>query len=173
MWRLVQSKAQQRWLWQAIDHLSGVGLAYAFGSRADKVFVELKKLLRPFGLAHFSTDGVGVYERHLPAAAHPIGKTNPQQVERKHLTLRTRIKRLYRTTKGWHTRVVTLSETKSLSERFFAPLRMIRPRGCTIKCTNVLWSDLARRTLCFSKSVFMPDTVIGLCVNRYEFGTPI
>ncbi len=125
MWRLVQSKAQQRWLWQASDHLSGVGLAYAFGSRADKVFVELKKLLRPFGLAHFSTDGAGVYDRHLPAAAHPIGKTNPQQVERKHLTLRTRIKRL------------------------------------------------ARRTLCFSKSVFMPDTVIGLCVNRYEFGTPI
>ena len=94
----MKSKARQRWLWHAIDHLSGVVLAYAFGSRADKVFVELKKLLRPFGLAHFSTDGVGVYERHLPAAAHPIGKTNPQQVERKHLTLRTRIKRLVRKT---------------------------------------------------------------------------
>ena len=34
-------------------------------------------------------------------------------------------------------------------------------------------SGLARKTMCFSKSVFMHDTVIGLFVNRYEFGTPI
>ena len=32
---------------------------------------------------------------------------------------------------------------------------------------------LARKTICFSKSVFMHDTVIGLFVNRYEFGTPV
>ena len=32
---------------------------------------------------------------------------------------------------------------------------------------------LARKTLCFSKSVFMHDTVIGLFVNRYEFGVPV
>ena len=32
---------------------------------------------------------------------------------------------------------------------------------------------LARKTICFSKSVFMHDTVIGLFVNRYEFGIPI
>ena len=31
-----------------------------FGSRADKVFVELQKLLKPFGLEHFYTDGAGV-----------------------------------------------------------------------------------------------------------------
>jgi insertion element IS1 protein InsB len=30
---------------------------------------------------------------------------------------------------------------------------------------------LARKTICFSQSVFMHDTVIGLFVNRYEFGT--
>jgi insertion element IS1 protein InsB len=125
MWSFVQSKAQQRWLWHAIDHLSGVVLAYALGSRADKVFVELKKLLTPFGLEHFYTDAAGVYDRHLPAAAHTVGKLHTQQIERKHLTLRTRIKRL------------------------------------------------ARKTLCFSKSIFMHDTVIGLVVNRYEFGTLI
>jgi insertion element IS1 protein InsB len=125
MWSFVQSKAQQRWLWHAIDHLSGVVLAYALGSRADKVFVELKKLLTPFGLEHFYTDAAGVYDRHLPAAAHTVGKLHTQQIERKHLTLRTRIKRL------------------------------------------------ARKTLCFSKSIFMHDTVIGLFVNRYEFGTLI
>jgi insertion element IS1 protein InsB len=32
---------------------------------------------------------------------------------------------------------------------------------------------LARRTLCFSKSVFRHATVIGLFVNRYEFGLPV
>jgi len=47
---------------------------------------------------------------------------NTQKIERKHLTLRTRIKRL------------------------------------------------ARKTICFSKSIQMHDIVIGLCVNRYEFG---
>ena len=125
MWSFVGSKAQQRWLWHAIDHLTGVVLAYTLGSRADEVFLQLQKLLKPFGLVHFYTDAAGVYTRHLPAPAHTIGKVHTQQIERKHLTLRTRIKRL------------------------------------------------ARKTICFSKSVFMHDTVIGLFVNRYEFGTPV
>ena len=96
-----------------------------FGSRAEEVCLELQKLLKPFGLVHCSTAAAGVYDRHLPAAVHTVGKIHTQQIERKHLTLRTRIKRL------------------------------------------------ARKTICFSKSVFMHDTVIGLFVNRYEFGTPI
>ncbi|ARM35321.1 hypothetical protein B0B39_00775 [Legionella longbeachae] len=29
---------------------------------------------------------------------------------------------------------------------------------------------LARKTICFSKSEFMRDTVIGLFINRFEFG---
>jgi insertion element IS1 protein InsB len=32
---------------------------------------------------------------------------------------------------------------------------------------------LARKTICFSKSVLMHDTVIGLFVNRYEFGNAV
>jgi insertion element IS1 protein InsB len=105
--------------------LSGVVLAYAFGRRADKVLVKLQQLLKPFGLVHFYTDAAGVYERHLPTAAPTVGNIYTQQIERKHLTLRARMKRL------------------------------------------------ARKTICFSKSVFMPDTVIGLFVNRYEVDTPI
>lgn len=124
-WSFVQSKAHQRWLWHAIDHLTGVVLAYALGSRADKVFVPFPKLLKPFGVVHLYTDGATVYERHLPASAHTVGKSNTQQIERTQLTPRTRLKRR------------------------------------------------ARKTICFSKSVFMQDTVIGLLVNRYECGTPI
>jgi insertion element IS1 protein InsB len=125
MWSFVQSKARQRWLWHAIDHLTGVVLASAFGRRTDQVFVKLQKLLKPFGLVHFYTDAAGVYDRQLPTSTHTVGKVYTQQIERKHLTLRTRIKRL------------------------------------------------ARKTICFSKSVFLHDTVIGLFVTRYEFGTPI
>ena len=122
MWSFVGSKAHQRWLWHAIDHLTGVVLAYGLGTRADAVFEQLHTLLQPFGLVHFYTDGAGVYKRHLPVASHTVSKRQTQQIERKHLTLRTRIKRL------------------------------------------------ARKTICFSKSVLMHDVVIGLFVNRYEFG---
>jgi insertion element IS1 protein InsB len=30
-----------------------------------------------------------------------------------------------------------------------------------------------RRTICFSKTEHMPDLVIGLFINRYEFGQPL
>jgi insertion element IS1 protein InsB len=32
---------------------------------------------------------------------------------------------------------------------------------------------LACKTICFSKTILMHDTVIGLFINRYEFGLPI
>ena len=32
---------------------------------------------------------------------------------------------------------------------------------------------LARKTICFSKTELMHDLVIGLFINRYEFGLPI
>jgi len=54
-----------------------------------------------------------------------FGKQNTQKIERKHLTLRTRIKRL------------------------------------------------ARKAIYFSKLDQRHDIVIGLFVNRYEFGVPV
>jgi insertion element IS1 protein InsB len=122
MWSCVGKKAQQRWLWHAIDHRTGVVLAYVLGTRQDEVFLQLKVLLAPFGIHHFYTDGADVYDRHLDAQQHTVGKTHTQKIERKHLTLRTRLKRL------------------------------------------------VRKTICFSKSVLLHDIVIGLFVNRYEFG---
>ena len=58
---------------------------------------------------------------------------------------------LNQTTKDWHPRVVTLSETKGLSERFFAEfilsevegLRMTALDDRLVKCTNVMPSELA------------------------------
>jgi insertion element IS1 protein InsB len=93
MWSFVGKKAQQRWLWHAIDHRTGVVLAYVLGTHQDEVFLQLKVLLAPFGIHHFYTDGADVYDRHLDAQQHTVGKTHTQKIERKHLTLRTRLKR--------------------------------------------------------------------------------
>ncbi len=125
MWSYVGKKTNPTWLWHAIDRLTGQVLAYVFGRRKDEVFLQLKKLLEPFEIKKYCTDGWGAYERHLPVECHEIGKRKTQRIERKHLRLRTRIKRL------------------------------------------------ARRTICFSKTEEMHDIVIGLFINRYEFGLPL
>ena len=123
MWSFVGSKKNQRWLWHAIDRLTGKVLAYVFGRRKDEVFLELKKLKEPFGgIKHYCTDGLGAYRRHLPEDKHEIGKKKTQKIEQKHIRLRTRIKRLQ------------------------------------------------RKTICFSKSEEMHDLVIGIFINKYEFG---
>lgn len=101
---------------------TGKILAYVFGRRQDEVFLKLKALLEPFGITKYYTDSWGAYTRHIEVDQHRPGKPNTQQIERKHLTLRTRFKRL------------------------------------------------TRKTICFSKSIQMHDIVIGLFVNRYEFG---
>jgi insertion element IS1 protein InsB len=98
MWSFVGKKHEQRWLWHAIDHWSGRVLAYVFGRRKDEVFLQLKALLEPFGITHYHTDYWGAYTRHLDADEHTPGKRNTQKIERRHLTLRTRIKRLTRKT---------------------------------------------------------------------------
>jgi insertion element IS1 protein InsB len=87
--------------------------------------VATKALLAPFGIRRFYTDGWGAYRRHLAPHRHVVDKRRTQQLERKHLTLRTRIK------------------------------------------------HLVRRTLCFSKSTQMHEIVIGLFINRFEFGLQI
>jgi len=77
------------------------------------------------GIRRFFPDDWGAYVRHLPPQLHGHGKRSTSQIERKHLTLRTRIKRL------------------------------------------------ARKIICFSKSTELHDIVIGLFVNRDEFGLSV
>lgn len=122
MWSFVRKKKEPRWLWHALDHCTGKVLAYVFGRRKDEVFLQLQALLKPFGITRYYTDSWGAYERNLAPEVHSPGKRNTQQIERRHLTLRTRLKRL------------------------------------------------VRKTICFSKSIEMHDIVIGLFINRYEFG---
>jgi insertion element IS1 protein InsB len=125
MWSFVGKKQEPRWLWHALDHQTGKVLAYVFGRRKDEVFLQLKALLEPFGITRYYTDYWGAYQRNLPHAVHSPGKRHTQRIERKHLTFRTRLKRL------------------------------------------------VRKTICFSKSIELHDIVIGLFINRYEFGLPV
>jgi IS1 family transposase/transposase-like protein len=98
MWSFVGRKTNPRWLWHAIDHHTGAVLAYVFGRRQDEVFLKLKALLDPFGLPPYYTDKWGAYTRHLDPEQHTVSKRGTQKIERKHLTLRARIKRLVRKT---------------------------------------------------------------------------
>jgi insertion element IS1 protein InsB len=82
----------------ALDHQTGRILAYVFGRREDQALLQRKALLAPFGIRRFSTNGRGAYHRHLAPDQHVVGKRRTQQLEHKHLTLRTRIKRLVRKT---------------------------------------------------------------------------
>ena len=122
MQSFVGNKEAARWLWHALDHHTGRIVAYVVGSRADDAFLALKALLDPCGVTRYYSDKWGAYRRHLPAEQHTVGKRSLQKIERKHLTLRTRLKRL------------------------------------------------TRQTLGFSRSIEMHDLVIGLFINRYEFG---
>lgn len=84
------------------------------------------RLLGPPGavetLWHY-TDKWGAYRRYLPPEQHVIWKLLMQKIERKHVMLRTRLKRLN------------------------------------------------RQRLRFSRSIAIHNAVMGLFINRYEFGS--
>ena len=46
MWSYVGKKKNQRWLWHAIDRLTGLVLAYVFGRRKDDSISEIKEAIR-------------------------------------------------------------------------------------------------------------------------------
>jgi IS1 family transposase len=92
MWGVVGKKHEQRWLWHAIAHRTGKVLAYVFSRRRDDMLLKLKALLNPFGITRYLTDYGGAHERHLDLQEHSPGKRTTQKIERKHLTLRTRIR---------------------------------------------------------------------------------
>ena len=98
MWSFVGRKQHPRWLWGALDHQTGRILAHVLGRRENRALRQLKASLKPFGIRRYYTDGWGAYHRHLAPEQHVVGKRATQQLEHKHLTLRTRIKRLVRKT---------------------------------------------------------------------------
>jgi len=101
-----------------LDEQSGGVLAYTFGPRTDET---CRELLAPFNIGMITSDDWGNYASEVPKEKHLTGKIFTQRIERKNLTLRTRIKRL------------------------------------------------ARRTICFSRSVELHEKVIGAFIEKYMF----
>ena len=98
MWSYYHDKAHQVWLWWAIDHKTNVPLAYTFGTREHKYLDELLSLLAPFSIGTVYADNNYAYQEKIPPGRLISGKKNTHKIERNHLTLRTRIKRLCRKT---------------------------------------------------------------------------
>ena len=98
MWSFYHDKGHQLWLWRAVEHKTNIPLAYVFGTREHKYLDELLKLLKPFSIETVYADNNYAYKDKIPEAELITGKKNTQKIERNHLTLRTRIKRLARKT---------------------------------------------------------------------------
>ncbi len=98
MWSFYHDKKHQIWLWWAVDHSTNTPLAYTFGTREHRFLDELLALLAPFNIGTVYSDDNWAYHERIPADSLITGKRNTQQIERNHLTLRTRIKRLCRKT---------------------------------------------------------------------------
>ena len=58
MWSFVHDKSQPYWLWWAVDHRTGVPLAYCFGTREHKHLDELRALLAPFHIDKIYADDI-------------------------------------------------------------------------------------------------------------------
>ena len=96
MWSFVHDKSQQYWLWWAVEHDTGVPLAYCFGTREHKYLDKLLALLEPFHIDTVYADGNYAYQEHITGSTVVTGKRNTQRIERKHLSLRTWCSRLVR-----------------------------------------------------------------------------
>ena len=121
MWSFYQSKKQQIWLWWLVDHNTNTPIAFIFGNKDSDNLLRLLDLVKDYKISMFYTDGNPVYTKYIPAEKLTVTKKNTQKIERNHLTLRTRLKRL------------------------------------------------ARKTLCFSKSMILHIAVVGTFINLYFF----
>ena len=123
MWSRVYCKETPCWLWHAINHETDDVVAYVFGTRESEILWELLELLAGLNIEIVTvySDDNFAYHDAIPRNILQTGKRNTQKIERKHLTFRTRLKRL------------------------------------------------ARKTICYSKSLEMHKILFGLLINVLEF----
>ena len=123
MWGRVYCKQTPCWLWHAINHENGEVIAYVLGSREHEMLWELLGHIYNLNLditTVYSDDNYA-YHDIIPQNILVTGKLGTQKIERKHLTFRTRLRRL------------------------------------------------ARKTICYSKSLDMHKIMVGLLINVLEF----
>ena len=99
-WGRVYCKDTPCWLWHAIDHDTGNVVAFVMGSRKNIILRKLWEMLTALNIeiTDVYADDNFAYSDIIPANILRTGKRNTQKIERKHLTFRTRLKRLARKT---------------------------------------------------------------------------
>ena len=99
-WGRVYCKKNPCWLWHAIDHDTGDVIAFVVGSREKEMCQMLWDMILSLNIKVIAvyTDKNPSYIEVIPAKLLKTGKRNTQRIERKHLTFRTRLKRLARKT---------------------------------------------------------------------------
>lgn len=100
MWSFVGKKKVPQWLWWVEDSSNCQIVAFTFGRRTNATFRRLKKMIVSAGVSvtRWITDQWIAYQDCLIPEERMVTKAELQSLERKHLTLRTRIKRLTRKT---------------------------------------------------------------------------
>jgi insertion element IS1 protein InsB len=99
-WSCGRRNNAPRGLWHAVDHRRGTVVAYGFGRRHDDVLRKRKPLREPWGITTDATDSGGASTRPIEADQHQPGTRHTQQIERPPLTVRLRMTRLARQTRG-------------------------------------------------------------------------
>ncbi len=99
IWSFYHNKSQPPLgaVWWAVDHATSTTLAFTFWYMS-KNLDKLLALLKLFPIGNVYTDHNFAYEKCIPSQQLVCGKKNTQKIERDHLTLHTRIKRLYHET---------------------------------------------------------------------------
>ena len=97
-WSYVGNKKNQRGLFYAWEPRYKKVIAHVFGRRTKETLNKLIKLVEPYTFRFYCTDDWKPYSSELPADTHVVTKKLTQRIERTHLTLRTRLKRLTRRT---------------------------------------------------------------------------
>ena len=127
MWGRVYCKGTPCWLWHAISHENDDVVAFVLGTREHEVLWKLMDLLAPLNveiMAVYSDDNYA-YHDIIPRNILQTEKRNTQKIERKHLTFRTRLKRLARKTicysKSWDMHIIMVSLLINILEFDFQP----------------------------------------------------
>lgn len=134
MWSYYNDKSHQDWLWWAVEHKTNTPLAFTFGTREHCNLSNLLGLLRPFNIKKYYTDNNFAYSNQIPESNLEIGKRNTQHIERNHLTLRTRIKRLARKT-------ICFSKVKKIHEAVIGTFINIFYYGMSLEGKDFLGSS--------------------------------
>ncbi len=129
MWSFYHDKSHQIWLWWAVEHSTNMPVTFTFGTREHKYLDELLKLLKPFNIKTVYTDYNYAYQNKIPSDILVLGKKNTQKIERGHLTLRTRIKRLAK-------KSICFSKDKDIHETVIGSFINIFFWGRELPCLN-------------------------------------